>query len=84
MARFLSGLLDGAVDQVGNYKNQRLRWPKTGMFYDARAWLQLDLISRAGSSKLRATARSDCKVFARLARTRQEKRRLGRIKAKIR
>ena len=83
MTCFLSDLLDGAIDQVGSYKNQRPRWPKKGKFYDARAWLQLELTSQAGSAKLGATAKADCKVFARLARTRQEKRRLRQIRANI-
>lgn len=83
LSRFLTDVRDGAVEQVGNYKNQRPRWPTPGEFYDARAWLQLDLISWAGSSKLRGTAKSDAKAFAKLARTRQEKRRLKKINARL-
>ncbi|MBN2584563.1 MAG: RNA-directed DNA polymerase [Planctomycetes bacterium] len=83
LSRFLGDLLKGTVDQIGNYKNQRTRWPRAGRYYDVRAWLQLELISQTRSRKLKSTAQSDCKVFARFARTRQEKVRLAKINSKL-
>jgi hypothetical protein len=83
LSRFLDDLRAGSVETVGSYKNQKSLWPKAGKFYDARAWLQLELISWAGSTKLLSVGRSDMKVFGRLARTMQEKRRLSRISARL-
>lgn len=79
LSRFLTGVLSGTIDQVGNYKQQRSRWPATGKFYDSRAWLQFEILSRASSPKLKATARADLAHFVKLTRTRQEKRILSRI-----
>lgn len=83
LSRFLTEVLSGTVDQVGNYKHQRSRWPATGKFYDSRAWLQFEILSRASSSKLKATARTDLAHFAKLTRTRQEKRILSRIRTRL-
>lgn len=84
LSNFLSELFTGTITDVGAYRNQKSRWPKPGMFYDARAWLQLELIAQARSPQLASTARSDVRTFARLARTRQELRALKRITQKLR
>ena len=81
LSRFLTQALTGGVDRVGNYKHQKSRWPSFGKYYDARAWLQLEILSQAKSGKLMETAKSDLKSFSRLARSHQEKRILSRINA---
>jgi hypothetical protein len=83
LSRFLDDVASGAMDKVGNYKNQKSRWPRSGKFYDARAWLQLEVLSSAGSAKLRATAKADLNAFSRLARTNQETRVLSRIQLRM-
>ena len=83
LSRFLHDLLEGTIETVGRYRRQRPRWPASGKFYDARAWLTLELLSWAGSKKLKGTAKSDIVPFEKLTRTRQEKRILNRIKRRI-
>lgn len=83
LSRSLSDLLSGRIDRVGNYKRQKGRWPKYGKFYDTRAWLQLELISRSPAVQLRSISKSDLKSFANLTRTRQEKRVLSRISRRL-
>jgi len=79
LSRFLDDLLNGKVQNVGKYKNLKPRGIKNEMFYDARAWLQLELISQGKSKALRAKAKTDAKIFSKYAHTRQEKRVLERI-----
>lgn len=74
LSRFISELQEGQVEHVGSYRNLRSRWPLPGRFYDARTWLQLELISTSGSKALRGLARGDVGIFRKYARTRQEKR----------
>jgi len=83
LSRFLDDLLAGSIEAVGAYKRQKSRWPKPGKFYDTRAWLQLELISWAGSEQLRSTGSSDVGHFAKLTRTRQENRRLTKIETRL-
>lgn len=83
LSRFLDDLRTGSVEEVGPYKSQKLRWPKPGKFYDARAWLQLEVISWAGSRKLLSVAKSDARAFGKLTRTSQEKRRLAKIQGRL-
>lgn len=83
LSRFLNELLSGKINQIGNYKRQKSRWPATGKFYDTRAWLQLELLSNAQSRGLRRVAKADVRAFEKLTRTRQEKRVLKRIKQKL-
>jgi hypothetical protein len=74
LSSFLSGLLNGTIGKLGNYKNQRSRWPLPGKFYDARSWLTLHLASSSLHEGLRATLRRDLKSFQALVRTIPEKR----------
>lgn len=83
LSRFLNDLLSGKIKSVGNYKRQKPRWPVPGKFYDARAWLQLELLSNTQSAKLRRVAKADIQAFEKLARTRQEKRVIKRIKQRL-
>lgn len=83
LSRFLTETITGSVDRVGNYKHQKSRWPLTGNYYDVRAWLQLEILSRGRSRQLQMTLRNDLKHFSRLARTRQEKRVLARIERRL-
>ncbi len=83
LSRFISELQDGQVDSIGNYRNLRPRWPLPGMFYDARTWLRLELLTRSGSKKLRGIARADIGTFEKYATTRQEKRVLARVRKRL-
>ena len=55
LSRFLNELQEGQVEGVGNYRNLRSRWPLPGKFYDARTWLQFELLSTSKSKTLRKT-----------------------------
>ncbi len=83
LSKFMGDLLSGAVEKVGNYKNQKSRWPGVEKFYDARAWLQLEVFSCVGSSRLKQTAQADLTAFSRLAKTPQEARVLGRVRERL-
>lgn len=83
LSQFLADLLAGTIDRVGNYKNQKPRWPAPGKFYDVRAWLQLELITQAKSETLLSTAKTDIKAFQKITRTKQEKRAFSRISARL-
>lgn len=83
LSRFLEQVKEGDVRHVGAYKHQRSRWPSPGKFYDCRAWLQLEILSRAGSDQLRRCAKADLFSFAKLAETRQERRVLLRVARRL-
>ena len=80
LARFLNSIRSGSIIDVGNYKRQKPRWPAPGKFYDSRAWLQLEILSRSPSDELLRKVKEDFSSFSKLARTRQEKRILSRIR----
>ena len=81
LSRFLSDLIAGDIERIGNYRHQRPRWPAPGRFYDSRAWLQFELIAQAGSDALRQRASQDVRHFKKLTRSRQERRVLKRVEA---
>jgi hypothetical protein len=83
LSRFISELQEGQVEHIGSYRNLRSRWPLSGRFYDARTWLQLELLSTSGSKTLRGLAQGDVAIFRNYARTRQEKRVLIRISERL-
>ena len=84
LSQFLGALLRGDVAGVGDEGwGARPRWPASGKYYDARTWLQLDLLATGSSSKLKAAVAKKVKSFANLATTRQEKRVLARIRDKL-
>jgi hypothetical protein len=74
LSSFLTGILNGTVTKIGNYKNQKPRWPLAGKYYDARSWLVLHLASSTRDKNLRQNLARDLKSFQALARTRPEKR----------
>ena len=84
LSRFLDDLLAGRLEKVDRYKNTRTRWPLQGKFFDARGWIKMELVAHSKSKTLRQRARSDLQDFAKLARTRQEKRVLARIHRALR
>ena len=83
LARFLSELCAGNVASLGAYKSLRSRWPLAGKYYDARAWLILDLASISTNKALKALLRTDLVSFQRYARTRQELRVLSRVSRRL-
>jgi hypothetical protein len=83
LSRFLEQVKEGDVDRVGGYKHQKSRWPSPGWFYDCRAWLQLEILSRAGSEELRRGAKVDLQSFLKLAKTRQESRVCQRVARRL-
>jgi hypothetical protein len=65
------------------YAHLKPRWPLAGKRYDARAWLQLELLSRSTHTSVGAWLKAEVARFAKYARTRQEKRVLGRIRKRV-
>jgi hypothetical protein len=82
LAAFLDDLQRGHVERVGQYCNQRPRYPMPRKFYDARAWLQLELLSRA-PGPVRKNVGRNLGRFAKLARTTQERRILRRVRRRV-
>ena len=83
LLRFLADLFSGRVADVGAYASQKPKWPASGEFFDTRAWLQLELISKAGSDELRKRAKNDLCRFRELAESIPEKRTLARIESEL-
>ncbi len=83
LGRFLTELLAGRVDHLGNYKSQKRRWPLPGDYYDARSWLILDIASSSPSKRLRAQIQRDYKSFEKVARTMPEVTASTRISFKL-
>jgi hypothetical protein len=79
LSSFLTALTTGTVATVGNYKNQKSRWPLPGKYYDVRSWLVLDAASCTSESTLKTQLRRDFNAFRALARTAAEKRAASRI-----
>lgn len=74
LSAFLTGILNGTVRTIGNYKHQKSRWPLTGKYYDARSWLVLHIASSTSNAEFRASLIKDFKSFLPLCRTNPEKR----------
>ena len=83
LSKFIDDLLCGNLKTIGNYRNQRSRWPLPGKYYDARAWLTFELISRGKHPDIKNIVKNDFKYFEKLAFTKQEKRILRRISKRI-
>ena len=83
LSAFLTGLLAGTVNRLGNYKSQKARWPLQGKYYDARSWLALDIASCTADDRLKAQLRVDFQRFKRFARTNPEKRVAARIAKRL-
>jgi len=83
LSSFLTGLTNGTVSKIGNYKTQKSRWPLPGKYYDVRSWLALDIICSTAESALRAQLRRDFKSFRTLARTAAERRVATRIQRRL-
>ena len=83
LVRLVQELLSGRIKNLGSYKHQRSRWPFPGKYYDARAWLLLDLAAHSPSRQLRNRLRSDLKSFRRLQSTQAEGRVLRRVEKRL-
>lgn len=83
LSKFIDDLLCGNLKTIGNYRNQRSRWPLPGKYYDARTWLKFELISRGKNPDIKKIVKNDFKYFEKLAFTKQEKRILKRIAKRI-
>jgi hypothetical protein len=83
LSRFLTELMAGTVESLGNYKSQKSRWPLPGKYYDTRSWLILDVASRSPNLTLRKQLIADFQAFRLLARTWPEKRVAERIAKRL-
>lgn len=83
LSTFLTGILNGTVTKIGNYKHQKARWPLAGKYYDARSWLVLHLASATADKGFRVNLARDLRSFQGLARTRPEKRIASNILARL-
>ena len=83
LSMFLDDLRAGSVARLGYYKRLRQLWASREKHYDARAWLQLELMSTAPPSGAQKSAIQDLKYFSGRARTKQDRRVLARIEARV-
>jgi hypothetical protein len=83
LSAFLSGILNGTVRTIGNYKHQKSRWPLPGRYYDARSWLVLHLASSTTNVDFRASLSRDFKSFLPLTRTTPEKRLASAVRRRL-
>ena len=80
LVQFIRALFAGAVKKLKYVAHLKSRWPLPGKFYDARAWLTLEIISHAPNEELKQWINGQIATFEKYARTMQEKRVLKRIK----
>lgn len=83
IVRFIQGILEGHVSNLGPYKSQKPRYPLPYKFYDARAWLLLELASHTVNEKLRNTLRKDYSSFHKLIYTNQEREIANRVNSRL-
>jgi hypothetical protein len=83
LAQFLSDLGRGKDFQLQPFASKRPRWPLKGHFFDARAWLVLEILSQCQSKWAKTRVRSEIKRFQPLARTLQEQHALLRIRRNL-
>jgi hypothetical protein len=83
LSAFLTGILNGTVRTIGNYKHQKSRWPLHGKYYDARSWLVLHVASSTSNTDFRLSLSRDFKSFLPLARTAPEKRLASAIQRRL-
>jgi len=81
LTEFIGGILAGEVGKLSfPFANLKPRWPLPGQHYDARAWLQLEILSRSKDPFALPWIKKQVAQFEKYADTRQEKRVLGRIR----
>jgi hypothetical protein len=79
-AEFLGAVLQGEIGKLSfSFAGLKRRWPQPGMHYDARAWLQMEIMSQSGDVTAASWLNSEVSRFARYTTTRQEMRILKRI-----
>jgi len=83
ISRFLSMLTGGKLNDIGNYKSKKNRWPLPGKYYDARSWLILEIASNTTNVKLKRKLKNDFQTFKMLAKTKPEKSILERVDKKL-
>jgi hypothetical protein len=80
IAEFLNAVLVGEIGKLSfSFAHLKMRWPRPGKHYDARAWLQLEIISHTGDKAARSWLKKEVTRFSKYATSRQEKRVLRRI-----
>jgi hypothetical protein len=79
LATFLQELREGNVTRLGQQWGEKTRWPLQGFYYDARAWLSLDLACQSRAPGLVSKLKAEAKKFRRRTTTRAEKRILRRV-----
>jgi hypothetical protein len=73
-------VLQGEIGKLSfSFAGLKRRWPQPGMHYDARAWLQMEIMSQSGDVTAASWLNSEVSRFARYTTTRQEMRILKRI-----
>jgi hypothetical protein len=83
LVRFLQSLRRGQLATLGKYYNLKNRYPLPGKFYDARAWLLLEVASHSKHPTLRASSSADAKRFAPYVYTAPERRILARVSRRL-
>ena len=84
IAEFLAAVLVGEIGKLSfSFAHLKPRWPRPGKHYDARAWLQLEIISHTGDKTARPWLKNEVRRFSKYVTSRQEKRVLRRIQQYI-
>jgi hypothetical protein len=84
LTEFINAIIAGEIGKLPfAFAHLKPRWPLPGKRYDARAWLQLELLSRSSDKTAVAWLKGEVARFEKYAKTRQEKRVLSRIRKRI-
>lgn len=83
LARFLTDLFDGALTGALPLSGSKPRWPQPGRYYDARAWIMLELAAHSPDRVIRAQVKGTIARHAATVQILPERRVLDRIQAAI-
>lgn len=85
LSRFIWDLHTGSIDidSLGNFKGTRQRWPLPGYFYDARAWLILELASHCKNKELRNALKILLKTYKKYIYSKYEQNIFNRIEKNL-
>jgi len=83
LCQFLSTVRSGTLARAIGFASLKLKWPLRRRYYDARAWLCLDVLSRNANRAAIAQLRGRLSSFSNHAQNWQEKRVLERVTLRL-
>lgn len=83
LVKFLQALMNNQIETFGRYRNLKDRYPLPGKYYDARAWLVLDLASQSKNPRLVKNTKNDLALFKNHLYIKTEKNIAKRVESRL-